>query len=382
MPTILVLESPFFASNRAAQREAACSILGNTPISLLRYASRANQWKFIDLVSFDEEETSAIENSAEEAIVVAEGAFGLNEDLLFRFYSSDQKVLKDYQGRIGACKIQSAQISALVEKPVSFPEFVSSLSDEVVSAESDPILDELFLEVPVVESVLDLQIAEKFMAQSICYAWMEKGVRIDEPTLARIAPQVEIGPGTWIRGMVRIMGQTVIGKDCLITENSEIVDSTIGDRVKIWTSVLESSEMANDSNIGPYSHLRPGVSLGERVHIGNFVELKKASMGAGSKAGHLAYIGDATVGRDVNVSCGVIFCNYDGKKKHHVTVGDRAFLGSNANIVSPVSIAEEGFIAAGSTITKDLEEGALFVERAEPKTIPGYVKKRKEKGTL
>ena len=178
------------------------------------------------------------------------------------------------------------------------------------------------------------------------------------------------------------MGETKIGSGCLITDRSDISDSTLGDQVTVRSSVIEESVMEEGSNIGPYSHLRPHAVIGPHVHIGNFVEVKKATLGEGTKAGHLAYIGDADVGKDVNISCGVIFCNYDGKNKHHTVVGDHAFLGSNANLVAPVELEDEAFVAAGSTITKKVEQGALAVERAEQKSIPGYVAKRKAKGLL
>lgn len=211
---------------------------------------------------------------------------------------------------------------------------------------------------------------------------MKAGVRIDRPFDTIIDPDVQIGKGTWIQGCVQITGKTVIGENCRITDGSNIDQSTIGDNVVIRSSIIESSTMEDGSNIGPFSHLRPHAHLGKGVHIGNFVEVKKASLGQGTKAGHLAYIGDAEVGNDVNISCGVIFCNYDGKNKHQAKVGDGAFIGSNTNLVAPVVVENEGFIAAGSTITTRVEEGSLAVERAETKIIPGYVAKRKEKGTL
>lgn len=214
------------------------------------------------------------------------------------------------------------------------------------------------------------------------YALMDAGVRIDDPTLVRIAPEVEVGAGSWIQGRVEITGSSVIGKKCLITDGSVIRSSSIGNGVSIRSSVIEESVMEDESNIGPFSHLRPQSHLGEGVHIGNFVEVKKASLGVGTKAGHLAYIGDAEVGDDVNISCGVIFCNYDGKHKHQAKVGDHAFLGSNANLVAPVEVGKEGFVAAGSTITAPVAEGSLAIERAERKDVAGYVAKKKREGKL
>lgn len=137
--------------------------------------------------------------------------------------------------------------------------------------------------------------------------------------------------------------------------------------------------MKKGSDIGPYSHLRPKSVLGEKVHIGNFVEVKNANLGENTKAGHLAYIGDADLGKDINIGCGVIFVNYDGKNKFRSTVKDGGFVGSNANIVAPVVIEEDGYVAAGSTITKDVEKGALAIERAKQKNIQGWLEKKKKR---
>lgn len=175
------------------------------------------------------------------------------------------------------------------------------------------------------------------------------------------------------------MGNTVIGSNCVIEGSCRIENSIIHDNVKIDNSVIEDSIMEESSDIGPFSHLRPKAKLGRNVHIGNFVEVKNASLGDGTKAGHLAYIGDADLGKNINIGCGVIFVNYDGKFKHRSTVGDDAFIGSNSNIVAPVNIADEGYVAAGSTITKDVSEGELSIERAEQKNIAGYVEKKKKR---
>lgn len=211
--------------------------------------------------------------------------------------------------------------------------------------------------------------------------WMAAGVRIDDPKLTAIGVNVRIGAGTHLIGQVRLDGRTVIGEGVTIID-SHIGDSTIGNGVRIDHAVIESAVMEDGSNIGPYAHLRPKAHLGRNVHIGNFVEVKNATMGEGTKAGHLAYIGDADIGSGVNVGCGVVFVNYDGKRKHRSVIEDGAFLGSNANIVAPVHVEPEGYIAAGSTITDDVDAGALAIERAEQRVISGYVAKRKAKGTL
>lgn len=225
----------------------------------------------------------------------------------------------------------------------------------------------------------DLNRAAKTIGRAECERRMRGGIRIDFPELVEIDLDAVIGEGTRIIGPCRICGMTVIGKDCLIESGSVIVDSTIGDGVRVTSSLIEQSVMEDGSNIGPYSHLRPKAHLGRKVHIGNFVEVKNATLGEGTKAGHLAYVGDADVGSGVNIGCGVIFVNYDGAFKHRSVVGDGAFLGSNANLVAPVHIGDEGFVAAGSTITKDVEAGALAVERAEQVSKAGYTEMKKRR---
>lgn len=225
----------------------------------------------------------------------------------------------------------------------------------------------------------ELAEAKKILQKRINENHMINGVIIDDPDLAYIAPEVEIGQDTIISGPVKLLGKTVIGRECILEGSTRIEDSIIHDNVKIDNSVIEKSEVGEGTDIGPFSHLRPKAKLGKNVHIGNFVEVKNSNVGDGSKAGHLAYIGDADLGSNINVGCGVIFVNYDGKFKHRSNVGNDAFIGSNSNIVAPVNIENEGYIAAGSTITQDVKEGYLSIERAEQKNIEGYVERKKKR---
>ncbi|MFM1583643.1 DapH/DapD/GlmU-related protein, partial [Helcococcus ovis] len=205
------------------------------------------------------------------------------------------------------------------------------------------------------------------------------GVILENPETITIQKGIRIGRDTVIESNVKILGDTIIGENCLIGMNSRIEDSKIADDVKILSSVIEKAIVEKGADVGPFSRLRPKAHLKERVHIGNFVEVKNAVVGEGTKAGHLTYIGDADLGKNINVSCGVIFANYDGKNKFRSTVGDSAFIGSNVNIVSPVNIEEKAFLAAGSTITREVKAGQLSIERAEQKNIDGYYKRKFEK---
>lgn len=217
--------------------------------------------------------------------------------------------------------------------------------------------------------------ATKIMQKRINTQLMKDGVTLVDPETAYIDTDVQIGQDTVIEGSVVIKGRTTIGADCLIGAGSRIEDSILHDDVTIMSSTLERSEVHSGADVGPNSHLRPEAELGENVHVGNFCEVKKAYIGAGTKVGHLSYIGDATLGKNINVGCGVVFVNYDGTNKLHTNVGDHAFIGSNSNIVAPVNIAADSFVAAGSTITDSTEQFDMAIARARQVNKPGYAKK-------
>ena len=160
--------------------------------------------------------------------------------------------------------------------------------------------------------------------------------------------------------------------DCVVTSGSRIIDSKIANNVTVTSSTVEQAEMDDFSDVGPNSHLRPKAIIRKGAHIGNFVEIKNAEIGENSKVGHLTYVGDATLGKDVNVGCGTIFANYDGVKKDHSNVGDRAFIGSGATLVAPVNIADHAFVAADSTITKDVAKYEMAIARGRQVNKPDY----------
>ncbi|KRK70436.1 bifunctional UDP-N-acetylglucosamine diphosphorylase/glucosamine-1-phosphate N-acetyltransferase GlmU [Lacticaseibacillus nasuensis] len=217
-----------------------------------------------------------------------------------------------------------------------------------------------------------LAAATKVMQQRINEAHMRAGVTLIDPATTYIDADVQIGADTVIEPGVYLKGHTVIGEDCVIGTHSELVDATLEDRVRVTSSTIESAIMRAGSNIGPNSHLRPQADIGPDVHIGNFVEVKNATLGARTKVGHLTYVGDATLGSDINVGCGVVFVNYDGVKKWHATVGDHSFIGSNSNIIAPVTLSDHSFVAAGSTITDDVPFHAMGIARARQTNKPDF----------
>ncbi len=207
-------------------------------------------------------------------------------------------------------------------------------------------------------------------------AHLERGVKFIDLRATYIDETVEIQQGTVIYPGVILEGNTRIGRNCIIGQNSRIVDSTIGDSTEIQCSVVLSSTIGTDTKVGPFAYIRPDCTIGNHVKIGDFVEVKNSTVKDGAKASHLTYIGDSEVGKDVNLGCGVIFVNYDGKKKHRSVVKDGAFIGCNTNIVSPVTIEEGAYVAAGTTVTRNVPSGALCVGRVKDKNIEGWVKRK------
>ena len=209
---------------------------------------------------------------------------------------------------------------------------------------------------------------------------MASGVTLVDPATAYIGPDVTVGQDSVIHPFVFLEGRTSVGTGCVIHSGVRVVDSSISDDVTILNhSVISESKVAALASIGPFAQLRPLSDVGERVHIGNFVEVKKSRLGAGTKIGHLSYIGDATVGAGVNIGAGTITCNYDGQKKHQTVIGDGAFVGSDSTLVAPVTIGSDAYVAAGSSITENVPDGDLGIARARQTNKPGWVTERAAK---
>ena len=225
----------------------------------------------------------------------------------------------------------------------------------------------------------DLYKIDKHARMRINTEHVEAGVEIMDLDNTYIGPDVQIGTGTIVLPGCMIYGETKIGTGCVIGPNCRLADMTVGENIKIEYAVAEKSFVGDGSTIGPFAYIRPGSVLGKNVKIGDFVEVKNAVIGDGSKASHLAYVGDADVGTNVNFGCGAITVNYDGKAKHRTTIEDGAFVGSNSNLVAPVIINKGAYVAAGSTITKDVPEDALGIGRAKQSNIEGWASKRRAK---
>ena len=212
-----------------------------------------------------------------------------------------------------------------------------------------------------------------------CRQLMAAGASIFFPQTCVIDSDVEVGPDTIIEPFVQLLGRTRIGGNCRIRSYSVIANSEIGEGVMIRPgSILDDARIAEGAVIGPYSHLRPGSDIGPGAHVGGFVETKKVKLGRGSKAPHLAYLGDAEIGAGVNVGAGTITCNYDGVHKHKTEIGDNVFVGSDTTLVAPVKIGKGAYIGAASCITEDVPEDSLALGRSRQVTKEGWAKAKRE----
>ena len=207
---------------------------------------------------------------------------------------------------------------------------------------------------------------------------MAAGVTLIDPATTYVDVDVVVGPDTVLHPNVYLEGSTVVGAACEIQAGSRLVNARVGDRVTIRNyCVVTDSSVADDAVVGPFAHLRPGSEAGEKSHIGNFVELKKTILGPGSKASHLTYLGDATIGANVNIGAGTITCNYDGTTKHPTVIEDGAFIGSDSQLVAPVRVGQGAYVAAGSTIVEDVPPRALGISRGRQVNKEGWVERKK-----
>lgn len=237
----------------------------------------------------------------------------------------------------------------------------------VATADSDMIMG--------INSRRQLAEAENIMRQRILNKLMDDGVTIMDPASTFIEKGVEIGQDTVIYPYTWLEGTTKIGEDCQIGPNVRLTNVRIGNTAELQFVYGHDCEVQDNVVIGPYVHLRPYTVIGDNVKIGNFVEVKNSHVGTGSKLPHLSYIGDSDIGSSVNIGCGCITVNYDGKKKHRTIIEDNAFVGCNSNMVAPVTIGAGAYIGAGSTITKDVPEDDLGIARAKQKNIEGWAAK-------
>lgn len=239
----------------------------------------------------------------------------------------------------------------------------------VITADSDMVMG--------INSRKQLAEAEAVMRSRILDKLMDAGVTIMDPASTFIEGSVKIGSDTIIYPYTWLEGSTEIGEDCQIGPNVRLTNVTVGNKSQLQFVYGHDCQVCDEVVAGPYVHLRPDTVIGNKVKIGNFVEVKNSNVGTGSKLPHLTYIGDSDIGSGVNMGCGCITVNYDGKKKYRTVVEDNAFVGCNTNLVAPVTVKAGSYVAAGSTITKEVPENSLAVARAKQKNIEGWVEKNR-----
>lgn len=210
----------------------------------------------------------------------------------------------------------------------------------------------------------------------VIFKHLEAGVELISTDAVTISPDVKIAPGAKILPGSMLMGKTIIGRDSVIGPNTRLLNVTVGERSTLDNVVATDSRVGSDAKIGPFVQLRSGSVIADKAHIGNFVEIKNSAIGKGSSVSHLTYIGDSDVGKNVNFGCGTVTVNYDGSVKSRCEIGDNAFIGCNTNLVAPVKIGEAAYTAAGSTITKDVPDGALAIERGTQVIKEDYAKQK------
>ncbi|KHD35248.1 bifunctional N-acetylglucosamine-1-phosphate uridyltransferase/glucosamine-1-phosphate acetyltransferase [Clostridium acetobutylicum] len=233
-----------------------------------------------------------------------------------------------------------------------------------------------FEEILGVNSRLQLCQVGKVMQKRINEKHMENGSTLIDPDNTYIGADVEIESDTIIYPGNVLQGKTVIKTGCVLYPNSRIEDSVIGKNVTVQSSVILESKVGDDTTVGPFAYIRPESNIGNKVRIGDFVEIKKSTIGNNTKVSHLTYIGDAEVGEGCNFGCGTVVVNYDGKDKHKTVIGNKSFIGCNTNLVSPVTVEDNTYIAAGSTITNKVPEGSLAIARAKQVVKEGWVDKK------
>ena len=232
-------------------------------------------------------------------------------------------------------------------------------------------------EVRGINSRIELAAVSRIVRDKKIAELMASGVTIEDPATAYVDGGVTVGADTILHPGVSLEGRTTIGAGCEIHSGARIVDSQIGDRVTVLNHcVITNARIADDVSVGPFAHLRNEADVRARAKVGNFVELKKTVLGPGSKAMHLAYLGDATIGEKVNIGAGTITCNYDGVNKNQTVIEDGAFVGSDSQLIAPVTIGKGAYIGSGSTIRDDVPAGALAVSAGKQRNIEGWVEKK------
>ena len=294
--------------------------------------------------------------------------------------SAEKKIFKELNGGVYVMESETLRYLTKIKKNSSSGEYY--LTDIIgIVSEAGKRLDAYICpseEIRGVNSREELYEISTILKKRVISGWMKRGVTFIDPETTQVHVSAVIGRDTVIYPNTYLEGRTSIGSGCTIYPGSRIYNSTLGNRVVIKDNTLiEKSTVRDGASVGPCAHLRPDSVIGRNAKIGNFVEIKKSNIGAGTKAGHLSYLGDAEIGAGVNIGAGTITCNYDGKNKFKTFIKSGVFIGSDSQLVAPVTIEKNAYVAAGSTITRDVPSGALAIGRGRQKNLKDWTKRQK-----
>ena len=266
----------------------------------------------------------------------------------------------------GMVALRGANLAAALQDGRDLWEAAAALGDpKPYQSRALPIKEDLTYRASTLEPLAKHLSVERLLAG---------GVRIVDADHTYVGPAVTVGAGSTLLPGTILRGETVIGADCVIGPNAMLTDCTLGDRVTVNSSQLIASTVEDEVTVGPFAYVRPNCRIAKKVKVGDFVELKNSTIGEGTKISHLTYVGDSDVGAGVNFGCGTVTVNYDGKHKFRTTIGDHAFIGCNTNLVAPVTVGSGSYIAAGTTVTEDVEPDALAISRVRQENKPGWAR--------
>ncbi|MEK6528105.1 MAG: bifunctional UDP-N-acetylglucosamine diphosphorylase/glucosamine-1-phosphate N-acetyltransferase GlmU, partial [Nitrospirota bacterium] len=333
---------------------------------LKKHRSNKNDLSFLSFIDNSSGYGRVLRNSKKSVIGIVEDRHAT---------ASEKKNIKELNGGVYAIEPEVMDYLNKLKKHVSSGEYY--ITDIVgIASERGKKIDAYVCpseEVRGINTRTELCQSLEILNRKTISGFMQRGVTFIDPSASTVHPSVSIGMDTIIYPNTYLEGNTSIGRDCVIHPGSRICNSTIGNSVSVKDSTLiENSIVRNGSIIGPFAHLRLNSCIGRNVKIGNFVEIKKSVIGDGTKASHLSYIGDAIVGKNVNIGAGTITCNYDGKRKYITRIGSDVFIGSDSQIIAPVKIGRGAYVAAGTTVTKDVPAGALAVSRVKQENIKDW----------
>lgn len=327
--------------------------------------------------------TAVVDDPARYGRITRDNQGAIKGIVEFKDCTEDQKKIKEVNTGIYCIKNKAmhAYLKELKNDNAAQEYYLTDLVEILLShgLKVQAVTLDDFDEVQGVNDRVDLAKASKWIQQTINTHWMKQGVTFIDPDLSFVSLNTSLGEDVTIYPNVYLEKTTQIGHHVTLLPNTFISNSTVGNHVKIDASRITDSEIGNEINIGPYAHLREHCVIKDKNRIGNFVEMKKTIFGYDSRCAHLSYLGDSIVGSQVNIGCGVVTVNYDGKNKHQTIIEDHAFIGSNANLIAPITVGRNAVVAAGSTITQSVPDTDMAIARSQQVNKPGYGARYKEK---